>query len=96
MIPVEEYKNLREKLDDLLIEYDIPKEYWHNSQWLNANIKRLFFENTKAEAAEADNLDRFTAKVMNDVEIALVYVHKLCPFFLTRLYGNINYDRILN
>lgn len=96
MIPIDQYKTLREKLDELLIEYDIPKEHFHDSGWLNANIRKLFFQNTENEAAEAEDLDRFICKILDDVERTLIYIHKLCPYPLTRLYEDINYDRILN
>jgi hypothetical protein len=36
----EEYKINREILDDLMIEYDIPKIHRHNSNWLNLNIDK--------------------------------------------------------
>jgi hypothetical protein len=37
----EYYKEQREILEDLMIEYDVPKRYWHNANWLNSNIDKF-------------------------------------------------------
>jgi hypothetical protein len=74
----EDYRTNRELLDNLLIEYDIPKEYWHNMNWLNSNLIdyfNFFRENGQYE----------------DFTKAINLIHKLSPIPLTKLYA-ITYD----
>lgn len=77
----EHYKELREQLDDILVEYSIPKEYWHNMTWLNANIENFMKRHP----------DQFNWDSTKDFRDAIKLIHKLSPTPLNRLHS-INYD----
>jgi hypothetical protein len=67
----ESYKELREQLDDILLDYDVPKYNWHNMTWLNANIEGY---------VDITQFPRTFAK-------AIRLIHKLSPTPLNRLHS---------